>query len=139
MFADAEQVHTGVAHGGYVLADCEGTPKVILLSSGSEVHIAHAAYKSLIAEGVKVRLVSLPCWSLFDSQDDAYKESVLPKAITARVSIEAGVTLGWQKYVGTAGITIGIDKFGASAPYERIYMEYGLTPDHVITAAKSLI
>ena len=139
VFADAEQVHTGVAHGGYVLADCEGTPKVILLSSGSEVHIAHAAYKSLIAEGVKVRLVSLPCWSLFDSQDDAYKESVLPKAITARVSIEAGVTLGWQKYVGTAGITIGIDKFGASAPYERIYMEYGLTPDHVITAAKSLI
>ncbi|GAB4512602.1 MAG: transketolase [Anaerolineae bacterium] len=139
VFDNYEMVHTGVAHGGYVLGDCEGTPQVILLSSGSEVHIAHAAYKTLLAEGVKVRLVSLPCWELFEEQDDDYKESVLPRRVTARVSIEAGVTLGWQKFVGLDGITIGIDRFGASAPYERIYEEYGLTPQAVIDAARSLL
>jgi transketolase len=97
------------------------------------------AYKQLMNDGVKVRLVSLPCWELFDEQDDTYKESVLPKAVTNRVSIEAGITLGWQKFVGTQGIAIGIDRFGASAPYERIYEEYGLTPKHVVDAAKSLV
>ncbi len=136
---NAELVHTGVAHGGYVLADCEGTPKVILIASGSEVHIAHEAYKRLIADGVKVRLVSLPSWELFDEQDDVYKESVLPANVTARVSIEAGVTLGWQKYTGMTGVNIGVDRFGASAPYERIYEEFGLTPEAVITAAQSLL
>ncbi len=139
VFDNAERIREGVAHGGYILADCDGTPQVILLSSGSEVHIAMDAYKQLINEGVKVRLVSLPCWELFDEQDETYKESVIPKSVTNRVSIEAGITLGWQKFVGTQGITIGIDRFGASAPYERIYEEYGLTPKHVVDAAKSLI
>ena len=112
---------------------------MILLSSGSEVHIAVEAYQQLMNEGVKTRVVSLPCWELFDEQDETYKESVLPARVTNRVSIEAGITLGWQKYVGSQGITIGIDKFGASAPYERIYEEYGLTPAHVIEAAKRLV
>jgi transketolase len=133
------QVTQGAARGGYVLADSDGTPDVILLGSGSEVHIAHEAYKRLTAEGVKARVVSLPSWELFAQQDAAYKESVLPKAVTARVSIEAGVTLGWERWVGTAGITIGIDRFGASAPYERIYEEYGLTPEAVVDAARKVM
>jgi transketolase len=134
-----ERIHEGVAHGAYTLADCEGTPDVILLSSGSEVHIAHAAYKTLINEGVKVRVVSLPCWELFDDQDDAYKESVLPRRVTNRISIEAGVTLGWQKYTGTFGVNIGIDRFGASAPYERIYEEFGITSGRVIEAVRQML
>jgi transketolase len=134
-----ELVHTGVPHGAYTLADCEGTPQVILMATGSEVHIAHEAYKRMIGEGIKVRLVSMPCWELFEEQDPTYKESVLPKAVKARVSIEAGATLGWQKYVGLDGIAIGVERFGASAPYEKIYEEYGLTPERVVEAAKSLL
>ena len=129
----------GAARGGYVLADCEGTPDVILLGSGSEVHIAHEAYKTLTAEGVKARLVSLPCWELFEDQPQSYRDQVLPPEVSARVSIEAVVTLGWQKWVGTQGIAIGVDKFGASAPYEKVYAEYGLTPEAVVSAAKGLI
>ncbi|MEQ8671916.1 MAG: transketolase [Aggregatilineales bacterium] len=136
---NAEFIHTGVAHGGYVLADSEGTPDVILISSGSEVHIAHEAYKQLRAEGIKARVVSIPSWELFDAQDDTYKESVLPASVTARVSIEAGVTLGWQKYTGLRGINIGVDHFGASAPYEEIYEAFGLTPEKMVEAAKSLL
>jgi transketolase len=134
-----EHVREGTAKGGYVLADCEGTPQVILISRGSEVHIAHEAYKSLMAEGVRVRLVSMPSWNLFDQQSAAYKESVLPKAVRARVSIEAAATMGWDRYVGLDGIVLGIDRFGASAPYEILYREYGMTAEAVIQAAKSLI
>ncbi len=130
-------IYRGVEKGGYVLAENSPSPKVILLSSGSEVHIAHEAYQLLVNEGIAVRLVSLPCWELFDQQSVEYRESVLPPDVTARVSIEAGVTLGWQKYVGLRGVTIGIDRFGASAPYQRIYEEYGLTAAAVVAAAKS--
>ncbi len=112
---------------------------MILISRGSEVHIAHDAYKTLKLDGVKVRLVSMPSWELYDSQDAAYKESVLPAAVTRRVSIEAGVTLGWDRYVGQNGVTIGMNHFGASAPYERIYEEFGLTPDAVVKAARGLL
>lgn len=134
-----DHVREGVARGGYILADCNGTPDVILLSSGSEVHIAHDAYKQLTAEGVKARLVSLPCWELFEMQSDAYKESVLPASITNRVSIEAGVTTGWEKFVGLQGITIGLNRFGASAPYEIIYQELGITSEAVLSAAHKLL
>lgn len=134
-----EAIHSGVARGGYVLADSNGTPEVILIGTGSEVHIAHEAYKTLTAEGVKARLVSLPCWELFEAQDASYREAVLPSGVTARVSIEAGVTLGWERYVGQRGIAIGVDKFGASAPYERIYKEYGLTPEKVVEAARKVM
>ncbi len=136
---DVEAIHAGVARGGYVLADSEGTPDVILLSSGSEVHIAHDAYQQLTADGIKARVVSLPSWELFDAQADDYKESVLPAAVTARVSIEAGVTQGWHKYVGSNGITIGLDRFGASAPYEVIYEKLGITAAAMVTAAKRLL
>ncbi len=133
-------IAAGVARGGYIVADAEGgTPDVILMASGSEVAIAHEAYKRLADEGVAVRLVSLPSWELFEEQADEYKESVLPSSVRARVSIEAGSTLGWYKYVGMDGIVIGVDKFGASAPYDKIYAEYGLTADAMVLAAKKLL
>jgi transketolase len=136
---EGEHIAPGVARGGYVLADCEGLPQVMLLSSGSEVHIAHEAYKRLSAEGVRARLVSLPCWELFEQQPAEYRDSVLPSAVTARVSIEAGTPTGWQKWVGSTGIVIGIDRFGASSPYERIYQEYALTPEAVVEAARQVM
>lgn len=134
-----EAIRGGVARGGYVLADCKGTPQVILIGTGSEVHIAYDAYKTLTTEGVKARLVSLPCWELFDRQDSYYHEAVFPAAVTARVSIEAGVTLGWERYVGQKGVAIGVNRFGASAPYQRIYQEYGLTPEKVVEAARKVM
>jgi len=134
-----DHIRPGVEHGGYVLADSQGTPQVILISSGSEVHLAHEAYKRLTAEGVRARVVSIPCWRLFDEQDATYRENVLPAAVTARVSIEAGSPLGWDKYVGLNGTVIGLDHFGASAPCETLYKEFGLTPEAVVDAAKKLI
>jgi transketolase len=134
-----DHIRPGVEKGGYVLADSDGTPGVILVSSGSEVHIAHDAYKRLTADGIKARVVSIPCWELFDAQSADYRESVLPSGVTARVSIEAGVTMGWERYVGSKGTMIGLNHFGASAPYERLYQEFGLTADAVVEAAKKLL
>ncbi len=136
---NAEGIHEGVAHGGYILADTADKPEIILLATGSEVHIALEAFDRLVSEGIAARVVSLPCWELFEEQDEAYREQVLPTDVTARVSIEAGVTLGWERYVGSEGIAIGVNQFGASAPYERIYEEYGLTAERVIAAAKQLL
>ncbi|TVR21609.1 MAG: transketolase [Anaerolineaceae bacterium] len=135
----AEHVQSGVAHGAYTLADCEGTPHVILMATGSEVHIALEAHAALMADGVKSRVVSMPCWELFDAQDATYKESVLPSHVTARISIEAGVTLGWQKYTGSSGVNFGVDRFGASAPYQTIYEHFGLTAANVAAAAHRLL
>ncbi len=126
----------GAAQGGYVLADVDN-PRAILIASGSEVHIALGAQKLLAEKGVAVRVVSLPCWELFQAQPQAYRDAVLPPAITNRVAIEAGVTLGWQQFVGAQGKIIGINHFGASAPYERIYQEFGLTAEAVATAVLS--
>ncbi len=134
-----EAIHAGVARGGYVLSGGDGTPDVILIGTGSEVHIALEAAAALSAEGVKARVVSLPCWELFEAQDAAYRDAVLPPAVTARVSIEAGVTLGWQKWIGAAGEAVGIDHFGASAPYQRLYEEFGLTSAAVVAAAKRVM
>jgi transketolase len=97
------------------------------------------AYQALMQNGIKTRVVSMPCWELFDEQDETYKESVLPRRVTARISIEAGTTLGWAKYVGAFGVTIGIDHFGASAPYEKLYEAFGLTAQHVIEAAHQFV
>ncbi len=132
-------IHAGVARGGYILAQNSEIPAVIVMGSGSETHLAHEAYQTLAAQGIAARVVSLPCWELFDEQPDDYKQAVLPDSVSARVSIEAGVTLGWQKFVGLRGVAIGIDKFGASAPYQRIYEEYGITTQAVIDAAKRLL
>ena len=130
----------GVEKGAYVLADLgEGDPELILMASGSEVGLIVAAGEALAAEGRSVRLVSFPSWELFEAQDAAYKTAVLPANITARIAVEAGVSQGWHRYVGLQGVVIGVDKFGASAPYKRIFQEYGLTAENVIAQARQLL
>jgi len=127
--------------GGYTLWESKpgSTPEIILIGTGSEVSLAYEAAQKLGAEGKAARVVSLPSWELFEAQSQAYKDSVLPPAVTRRVAVEAGIRLGWERYTTTAGKFVGVEKFGASAPYERILKEYGLTTDHVLEVAKSLL
>lgn len=130
----------GLHRGAYVLADLgEGEPQLILMASGSEVEIIVAAGQTLAAEGISVRLVSFPSWDLFEKQDSTYRESVLLPDVTARLAVEAGVSQGWDRYVGCNGTTITIDRYGASAPYKTIYREFGLTPTRVVTRARELL
>ncbi len=126
----------GLRKGGYVLADSDGTPDVILIATGSEVSLAVEAHEALVADGVASRVVSLPCWELFDRQDDAYKDEVLPPAVTARVSIEEASTLGWDRWVGPEGTIIGMNTFGSSAPLKDLQTKFGFTPDRIAEAAK---
>jgi transketolase len=128
----------GVQRGGYVLWEASPSPDVVLIGTGSEVHIALEAAKLLRERGKAPRVVSLPSWELFDAQPAEYRDSVLPPDVRARVSIEAGTPLGWERYVGTDGVAIGISRFGASAPAERLYEEFGLTALHVVEAADGL-
>jgi transketolase len=123
----------GPLRGGYVLwqRDPSAEPEAIVMATGSELAIALEAARSL---DLNARVVSLPCWELFDAQPDAYRDEVLPPSVTARVSVEAGVTFGWERYVGPGGTSVGVDRFGASAPYQRIYEELGLTPRAVADA-----
>ena len=133
--ADAEGLH----RGGYVLMATSGDgPEAILLATGSEVHIAVAARHQLEEEGIPTRVVSLPSWHLFARQDEAYRRSVLPPEVTARVAVEAGVTLGWERWTGVAGRIVGLDRFGASAPYEILYDQLGISPSRVAAAAREL-
>jgi transketolase len=130
----------GLARGAYVLADGgNGRPDVILIGSGSEVQLCIAAYEQLQAEGIAARVVSMPSWHLFEKQDRAYKESVLPPSVTARVSVEQASTLGWARYVGLSGCSIGMETFGASAPLKALQEKFGFTPDRVVSTAKSLL
>lgn len=133
-------IHEGVARGAYVLSEHEsGDIDAIIIASGSEVAIALDAAGLLEEEDIRVRVVSMPCWECFEDQSEAYRETVLPASAAKRVSIEAGVTLGWTKYIGADGIALGVDRFGASAPYAKIYEAYGLTPGHVAEAVNSLL
>ncbi len=121
--------------GAYIFADsANGNPDSIILATGSEVSIAHQAWKKMTESGKSVRLVSMPSWELFDKQNADYRESILPKSITKRVAIEAAATFGWHKYVGSEGKVIGLDRFGESAPYEVLYREFGITADAVVEA-----
>ncbi|MEM6334961.1 MAG: transketolase [Bacteroidota bacterium] len=130
----------GVARGAYVVSEAgNGDPAGIVLATGSEVHIALDAQKQLAEAGVHVRVVSMPCWELFDQQPEAYKDEVLPGSVTARVSIEAGASLGWHRWTGPRGVVIAVDRFGASAPYKAIYEHYGLTADAITDAMRSLV
>ncbi len=131
---------SGLGRGGYVLKDKSGgNPDVILIGTGSEVHIALEASNLLRAEGIGARVVSLPCWELFDAQDQDYRDSVLPPEIKARVSVEAGMPQGWEHYVGIAGSAMGISRFGASAPAEVLYREFGLTARQMADEALRLL
>jgi len=130
---------SGVQRGGYVLWEAANPPVAILISTGSEVHIALEAGKLLQEKGIAARVVSLPSWELFDAQSVEYRNSVLPVSIRARVSMEAGVTLGWERYVGPNGATIGLSRFGASAPWQVIYEQLGLTARHMADEALHLL
>ncbi|MBU9846079.1 transketolase [Rahnella ecdela] len=134
----AEQL-ANVARGGYVLKDSEGTPEVILIATGSEVGITVEAADKLAAAGTKVRVVSLPSTDVFDKQDEAYRESVLPKSVTARVAVEAGIADYWYKYVGLNGAIVGMTTFGESAPAEQLFKEFGFTADNVVAKAQALL
>lgn len=128
-----------LSKGAYLLVQSEKTPEVILMASGSEVSLAVEAFNALQSEGINARVVSFPSWELFEAQSGEYKESVLPKSVKARVSIEAGIKQGWEKYLGEYGEAVSIEKFGASAPYEVLFKEYGFTKEAVTQKAKSVI
>jgi transketolase len=134
-FADAG----GVRRGAYTLLDTSGDPEVILLSTGSEVHVAVEAEQLLRQEGVRARVVSMPSWELFDAQTAEYRDSVLPPEVRARVSVEAATTLGWERYVGDMGVAVGISRFGASAPGAVVYEQLGLTARRVADEATNLL
>ena len=125
--------------GAYVLKDCEGTPELIFIATGSEVELAVKAADVLTAEGKKVRVVSMPSTNRFDKQDAAYRESVLPAAVTKRVAIEAGIADFWYKYVGFEGRVVGMNSFGESAPADQLFKLFGFTVDNVVAKAKEIL
>jgi transketolase len=140
-FADARGLHKGA----YVLAEAENKsgkemkPRLILIATGSEVGLAMQAREKLTKNGIPTRVVSMPCWEFFDEQSPKYKESVLPSNVKARLAIEAGVSLGWSKYIGLSGDTLTVDRFGASAPAEDVFRDYGFTVENVVRKAKKLL
>jgi transketolase len=134
----AEQL-ANVARGAYVLKDCAGQPQLILIATGSEVELAVAACERLSAEGYRVRVVSMPSTDVFDKQDEAYREAVLPKAVSARVAIEAGIADYWYKYTGLNGAIIGMTTFGESAPADQLFKQFGFTVDNVVAKAKAIL
>lgn len=125
--------------GGYILSDCEGTPDVLLLASGAEVHQALDAQKRLQEKGIAARVVNMPSWELFEKQSDDYKREVLPPEVKARVAIEAGVPMGWERYVGDSGVVIGINGFGASAPGGQVLANFGFTAENVVEKTMGLL
>ncbi len=131
---------SGASKGAYVLADAAGgKPDVILMGTGSEVSLCVDAYEKLKTEGIHARVVSMPSWEIFAEQDAAYKESVLPSAVTARVSVEMAATFGWERYVGLKGRIIGMHRFGASAPLKDLLKKFGFTVDAVVAEARQAI
>jgi transketolase len=136
-----DKARDGLRRGGYVLRDASDgkAPRIILIGTGSELQLAFKAAEALEADGVPARVVSLPCWERFELQDAAYRESVLPPAVKARVSVEAGVSLGWERWVGDAGAIVGLDHFGASAPAGTIFEKFGFTVDRVVAVAKGVL
>ncbi|HHO59809.1 MAG TPA: transketolase, partial [Thiotrichales bacterium] len=133
----SEEQIANISKGGYVLKDCDGTPDAIIIATGSEVALAMGAAEQMADK--KIRVVSMPCTNVFDAQDEAYKESVLPSAVTARVAVEAAVTDGWYKYVGANGAIVGIDRFGESAPAGELFEYFGFTVDNVVKAVNSVL
>jgi transketolase len=131
---------SGVARGAYVLADPGGAgPEVILIASGSELSLAVEAHEKLIADGVRCRVVSMPSWDIFEHQSQAYRDSVLPPAVRARVAIEQASTFGWERYVGRSGAVIGMKTFGASAPLKELQKKFGFEPAEVVAAAMAQV
>ncbi len=134
-----QQQIADISRGGYVLSDCDGQPEAIIIATGSEVELALNASDVLKASGKKIRVVSMPSTNIFDAQDAAYRESVLPAAVTKRIAVEAGVTDGWWKYVGTNGKIVGLDRFGESAPAGQLFKEFGFTVENVVKNVESVL
>jgi transketolase len=130
---------TALAKGGYILSDSKGQPDAILIGSGSEVSICLEAQRALARQGVAVRVVSMPSWELFERTSQAYKDAVLPPKVTARVAVEAGISMGWERYVGSRGAVVGIDRFGASAPGETVMDKYGMKAAAIVSKTKELL
>ena len=131
---------SGLAKGAYVLADpASGTPKVILIGTGSEVSLCVAAYEQLTAQGIAARVVSMPSWELFEMQPDENRQSVLPRLITAWVAVEAAAQFGWDRYIGPTGRFVGMQSYGASAPGSACFKHFGITTEHVLAEAKAVI
>jgi transketolase len=131
---------SGLSRGAYILADAPGgDPEVILIGTGSEVSLCLEAYEQLAKEGVRARVVSMPCWELFDDQDQQYRDSVLPPQVKARVSVEEASDFGWNKYTGSEGHNVCIETFGASAPLKQLLKKFGFNSEHVVAAAKGQI
>ncbi len=131
---------SGLHRGAYVLAEAEGDkPEIILLASGSEVHLVVAAWERLQEEGIPTRVVAMPSWEIFERQPAEYQQAVLPPDVTKRLAVEAAAPLGWERYVGTEGAVMGVDRFGASAPYKVLMEKYGFTVDSIISRAKALL
>ena len=129
-----------VAKGGYVLVDSVGRPDVILIATGSEVSLAVEARQQLAGRGLKARVVSLPSWELFDAQPPAYRDSILPPSVLARVAVEAGIPLGWERYAGPFGTIVAIhDRFGASAPLKVVMEKYGFSAENVAAKAAEVV
>jgi len=137
--ARTPEQRSNVARGGYVLRDTDGTPHILLIATGSEVVLAISAAEALAEQGIAARVVSMPSTDVFDAQDAAYRESVLPAAVTARVVVEAGVTASWWRYAGASGRVIGLDRFGESAPAGELFEHFGFTTDNVVAVAKELL
>jgi transketolase len=134
-YASAE----GVQRGGYVLADPEdGDPELILIATGSEVQLALGAHERLESEGIRSRVVSLPCWEIFEKQDQSYRDEVLPPAVTARLAIEEASPLGWERWTGSEGAIMGMTTFGQSAPFADVEAEFGFTVDNVTKVAREV-
>jgi len=140
-YADAKGLHKGA----YILAEAEtkagkpSAPKLIIIASGTEVGLAMAAREQLNANGAPTRVVSMPCWEFFDAQSDKYKEEVLPAKVTARLVVEAGISQGWHKYIGSGGDTLCVDRYGASGKGEEVFKDYGFTVEDVIKKAVKLV
>jgi transketolase len=131
---------SGVSRGAYILADADdGRPAVILIGTGSEVALCVDAYERLKTDGIPTRVVSMPSWELFEQQDQAYRDHILPPDIKARVSVEMGSVIGWDRYVGMAGARLGMHTFGSSAPLKDLLPTFGFTPEKVLAAAKDQI
>jgi transketolase len=131
---------SGVARGAYVLADAPGgSPEIILIATGSEVILAVNAHETLLAEGIRSRVVSMPSWDIFEHQTQEYRDSVLPPSVKARVAIEQASTFGWAQYVGDSGRVIGMKTFGASAPLKELQRKFGFEPERVVAVAKELL
>jgi transketolase len=128
--------HADVGRGAYILSDTEGTPDLILIATGSEVSLAVQAAALLKQKGMEARVVSMPCWELFEAQAQSYRDQVLPPDVTARMSIEAAATFGWERWIGNRGYAFGIDHFGTSAPASAIAKDYGFTPERIAQVAQ---